>query len=320
MSLEESFASMSLGDDIVIVDPVVPKTEPPITGQKKSRSSNKKRATKSKPTDQDVKVEKGNEEEEEDDELNNLPDFFPVSADPTLLGKIIERIEHAVQRLHRDNEVEVELKFGRMIGRNSEARYWGKSKTRRPKIIHKLAFGHFDSDIGLHYIRQVTRAVEKKLGAVAKEERSKETYYLKGKHMGIVRQEGKPEESFYSKRIIHDFYVFNPTGQFDFKITISEKVERTDEEKKVFKRDGRRVFRRSKSKRVWLEGRDQYITNQVKISPAVRNQLYEFEMKLDLKHILRIVRDEKKGPPNYDYELKIVNFLFSADTINEEIK
>lgn len=314
-SLIKKTAGLSLDDEPVIVEYPTPRT---VSTTKKVKSAKtKKEKTKRKKEKKEREVEVEVEETE-----YKRSEFQGVALDPTLVGKILDRIETAVQRLAKKNQVEIEIKFGKMMGRNSEARLALGGKPH-PRIIHKLAFGHFDSDIGLHHFRKVCKSIEESQGPdpTFVDSRRKDTYHATKTQMFVNSKNLKDStEICYKKRILGDFYIYNPTGEFDFKFLITERIIKNEEESERIK-TYRRLFTRLKRRRNWYETSTGNVlsTSIIKLDPAVRNHRYEFEMRVDSQPIVLSALHGLGDGFYQDFHSKLLGVLYTADEINESL-
>ena len=210
-----------------------------------------------------------------------------------------------------------------MMGRNSEARLvlGGKS---HPRIVHKLAFGHFDSDIGLHYFRKVSNSLKsnKSIDSICLSQNKKDSYYKTKTQMFVNSKDlSDKSEICYKKKILGDFYIHNPSAEFDFKIIISQKIYKNDNESKKIKSEYRKIFTGLKQMRTWLDCNTEhiFITNIVKLDQAVRNQRYEFEMFVHSGSIVVAVKNDL-GPQLFqEFKQSFGDFLWRADAINRDV-
>lgn len=251
--------------------------------------------------------------------------YLKVSDNDSLQESIAERIEDAVSKIkYNDNYIEIELKFGRIISNKTEnKRIQFDDDNDESFIVQAKNFDYFDSNIGRRHWRKINNYVRNDFGSDYNfdENQTKDSIYNARLGRTIVTHDYfNPGETCHTKKRIDDIFIHNPYGEFDFRITISEKVFRGKRAKRTAKRKGTLVLTREKETNVWCDSPNgtEFKSSTVIDSSVDEPNRYEFEIELDIESVVDDIRD-REDPYYYDIEEFINNLILEADSINDEI-
>ncbi|RCK62692.1 hypothetical protein Cantr_09038 [Candida viswanathii] len=129
-----------------------------------------------------------------------------------------------------------------------------------------------------------------------------------------------PGESYHTKKRIDNIFVYNPYGEFDFRIVVSEKCYRDKTAKRTAKRKGKLVLTRDKERRIWYDENNgtEFKSSTVTETPAVNPERHEVEIELDIESVIGDLGD-RDDTLCEDIEGYINNLIQEADAVNEGV-
>lgn len=248
-------------------------------------------------------------------------EYLSISDNETLKESIAQRIEDAIMKIKdRQNYLQIEIKFGKLLDKDSNLRINDDNSS----IIKSKNFYNFNSNIGKRHWRKINNYIRNDFGNhyEPKEKYTKDIIYNRNSNRIIITSDyNNPGETCHIKRRIDDIFIYNPYGEFDFRISISEKINRGKTTRKKTKRDGKLILTRDKERNIWYDNINgtEFKSTTVIETPSKNPKKYEFEIELDIEYVVDDIRKRDDDYYQDDVQEFIYNLINEADSINKDI-